>query len=103
MKRSSFLMMAALGAFAFMTSTSQAQIRRISQDEALQSNIQLADEVDIDIEEPVDKAIQPGEVEMPQPEQQNITIDYLAPLGGEVMLLACLGGAYLLGKRKKEE
>lgn len=103
MKRRSFLMIAALGAFVFMTSTSQGQIRRISKDDELQSNIQVEDVVIGDEVEEVDRAIQSTEVEMPQPEKQNITIDYLAPLGGEIMLLACLGGAYLLGKRKREK
>ncbi len=35
---------------------------------------------------------------------QNLTIDQYAPLGGgEVLLLGLLGGAYLLGKRRKKE
>lgn len=34
----------------------------------------------------------------------NSTNDQYAPLGGgEVLLLSCLGGAYLLGRRKKRE
>lgn len=31
-----------------------------------------------------------------------IEIDDFAPLGEGIMLLSCLGGAYLLGKRRKE-
>ena len=37
------------------------------------------------------------------PGKAGITIDRYAPLGGEIFVLACLGGAYLLGKRRKEE
>lgn len=33
---------------------------------------------------------------------QNIEIEDFAPLGEGIMLLSCLGGAYLLGKRRKE-
>lgn len=34
----------------------------------------------------------------------NSTNDQYAPLGGgEVLLLSCLGGAYLLGRRRKRE
>ena len=32
----------------------------------------------------------------------NVTIDQYAPLGGGAWLLGCLGGAYLLGKRRKK-
>ena len=31
-----------------------------------------------------------------------IDMDDFAPLGEGIMLLSCLGGAYLLGKRRKE-
>jgi len=34
---------------------------------------------------------------------QNINTDQYVPLGDGLLLLAGLGGAYLLGKRKKEE
>ena len=34
---------------------------------------------------------------------QNVTYDQLAPLGEGIMLLAALGGCYLVGKRRKEE
>ena len=30
-------------------------------------------------------------------------LDHFAPLGNGIVALACLGGAYLLGKRKKKE
>ena len=35
--------------------------------------------------------------------EQNVNYDQYAPVGGGVLLLAGLAGAYLLGKRKKEE
>ena len=36
--------------------------------------------------------------------QRNITdIDEFAPLGEGVLLLSCLGGAYLIGRRRKEQ
>ena len=35
--------------------------------------------------------------------EQNVTPDQYAPVGGGVLLLAGLAGAYLVGKRKKEE
>jgi len=31
------------------------------------------------------------------------TLDQYAPLNGGILLLGCLGGAYLLGKRKKND
>jgi hypothetical protein len=40
---------------------------------------------------------------MAQPEEQNITIDGIAPLGSGILLLSVLGGAYLIGKKRKEE
>ena len=33
----------------------------------------------------------------------DVTYDQLAPVGEGVLLLAALGGAYLLGKRRKEQ
>ena len=33
----------------------------------------------------------------------DVTIDQYAPLGGGIWVLGCLGGAYLLGKRKKRK
>ena len=35
--------------------------------------------------------------------EQNVTYDQYAPVGGGVLLLAGLAGAYLIGKRKKED
>ena len=55
-----------------------------------------------DLDEFLDRSVKDETVEMAQPEKQNIEIDYLAPLSGGVLLLSCLGGAYLLGKRRKE-
>ena len=42
-------------------------------------------------------------LELPAVPELGITIDQYAPLGGEILVLGCLGGAYLLGKRKKKE
>lgn len=50
-----------------------------------------------------DKDNEEDVVDLRQPEKQNITIDRYAPLGGELLLLGCLGGAYLIGKKRKEE
>ena len=33
----------------------------------------------------------------------DVTTDQYAPLGGEIWLLGCLGGAYLLRKRRNQE
>ena len=33
----------------------------------------------------------------------DVTLDQYAPIGGEILVLGCLGGAYLVGKRRKEE
>ena len=42
-------------------------------------------------------------LELPMVPELGITIDQYAPLGGEILVLGCLGGAYLLGKRRKQE
>ena len=42
-------------------------------------------------------------LELPMVPQLGITIDQYAPLGGEILVLGCLGGAYLLGKRRRKE
>ena len=42
-------------------------------------------------------------LELPAVPELGITIDQYAPLGGEILVLGCLGGAYLLGKRRKKE
>ena len=45
-----------------------------------------------------------GEVENSQAEiAPDIEMDDFAPLGEGIMLLSCLGGAYLLGRRRKEQ
>lgn len=41
--------------------------------------------------------------ELPFFPYQGITIDQYAPLGEGLLLLGCLGGAYLLGKRRRKE
>ena len=33
----------------------------------------------------------------------DISLEHFAPLSGGILVLGCLGGAYLLGKRKKEQ
>ena len=35
--------------------------------------------------------------------EQNVTYDQYSPIGGGVLLLAGLAGAYLIGKRRKED
>lgn len=40
---------------------------------------------------------------LPLPPELDVTYDQYAPLGGEMLLLGLLGGAYLLGKRRKRE
>ena len=40
--------------------------------------------------------------DLPNIPQLGVTYDQLAPLGGDMLLLGCLGGAYLLGKRRKK-
>lgn len=99
MKRRVFTVLGLLTAFTMLTGTTFAQIQ-VLQKEKVQGNIVVYEE-----EENEEVEMRKGNdevVEMPQAEQQNITIDYLAPLGGELLLLSCLGGAYLLGKKRKE-
>lgn len=103
MKRRIFTVLGLLTALSMLTGTTYAQIQVLKKEKA-QGNIVVyeGDEEDKD-DEVSDKSKGNDEnVEMPQAEHQNITIDYLAPLGGELLLLSCLGGAYLLGKRRKE-
>ena len=78
-----------------LASIAQAQIKT-TRNSDVELSIQLKEPAEKEeIEEEVDKMIKSEVVEMPQPEEQNITIDYLAPLGEGLMLLSCLGGAYL--------
>ena len=35
--------------------------------------------------------------------ESDITFDSIAPLSGGMLVLGCLGGAYLIGKRRKEK
>ena len=104
MKKRIFTVLGLVTALSMLTSITYAQIQ-VLQDEKIQGNIIIyeEDEEDEEGEEGLDKSTAGDEVvEMPQAEQQNITIDYLAPLNGGILLLSCLGGAYLLGKRRKE-
>lgn len=105
MKKRIFTVLGLVTALSMLTSITYAQIQ-VLQKEKIQGNIIVyeEDEEDEEGEEGLDKSTAGDEVvEMPQAEQQNITIDYLAPLGGELLLLSCLGGAYLVGKRRKEQ
>lgn len=103
MKKRIITVLGLVTALSMLTSTSFAQIQIIKKEKA-QGNIIVYEEDEEDEDgEGLDRSNGNDEVvEMPQAEQQNITIDYLAPLGGELLLLSCLGGAYLLGKRRKE-
>lgn len=101
MKKNSITTLAVIAAFSMAASTVEAQIVKSID---VEKNIAVVEEVDDEKEheEFLDRAVKSETVEMAQPEKQNITIDYLAPVGSGVLLLSCLGGAYLLGKRRKE-
>lgn len=103
MKKSMITVLGLATALSMLAGTTYAQIQ-VLQKEKVQGNIVVYDEEEEDEVEGLDRSKADDElVEMPQAEQQNITIDYLAPLGGELLLLSCLGGAYLIGKRRKEQ
>lgn len=103
MKKSMITVLGLVTALSMLAGTTYAQIQ-VLQKEKVQGNIVVYDEEEEDEVEGLDRSKADDElVEMPQAEQQNITIDYLAPLGGELLLLSCLGGAYLIGKRRKEQ
>ena len=103
MKKKLITVLGLVTTLSMLTGTTYAQIQ-VLQKEKVQGNIVVYEEEDEEEgEEGVEMRSANNEiVEMPQADQQNITIDYLAPLGGELLLLSCLGGAYLLGKRRKE-
>ena len=101
MKRRFYTVLGLLTAFSMLTCTTFAQIQ-VLQKEKVQGNIVVYEEEEESEDPDMMSKGNDEVVEMPQAEQQNITIDYLAPLGGELLLLTCLGGAYLLGKRRKE-
>lgn len=66
----------------------------------------LESEEVIEEEQPVvDRSVDEQGLERPieSPKEGGITIDEYAPLGGEIFVLGCLGGAYLLGKRRRKE
>jgi len=42
-------------------------------------------------------------LDLPTTPQLGITIDQYAPVGSGIVVLAVLGGAYLLGKKRKED
>ena len=105
MKKSMITALGLATALSMLAGTTYAQIQ-VLQKEKVQGNIVVYDEEEEEEDkvEGLDRSKADDElVEMPQAEQQNITIDYLAPLGGELLLLSCLGGAYLIGKRRKKE
>jgi hypothetical protein len=103
MKKNTITTLALIAAFSITATSVQAQITKASKND-FKENIAVAEEVDDtkDLEEFLDRSIKDETVEFAQPEKQNIEIDYLAPLGGEILLLSCLGGAYLIGKKRKE-
>ena len=103
MKKNTISMLAILAAFSMTANSVQAQIT-LSSKENIEEAITVTEDVDDTKgqEEFLDRSVKKETVEMEQPEQLNITIDSLAPLGGEILLLSCLGGAYLLGKKRKE-
>ena len=103
MKKKLITVLGLMTTLSMLTGTTYAQIQ-VLQKEKVQGNTVVYEEEDEEEgEEGVEMRSANNEiVEMPQADQQNITIDYLAPLGGELLLLSCLGGAYLLGKRRKE-
>ena len=102
MKKTRITTLAMLAAFTMTAFSVEAQIQ-VSKDD-FQESIAVVEKVDDtkDQDEFLDRAVKNENVELAQPEEQNITIDYWAPLGGEILLLSCLGGAYLLGKKRKE-
>ena len=106
MKKNTITTLALIAAFSMAASSVEAQINLEKQKEKVQEASIALEEKDEDAntdqDEFLDRAVKDETVEMPQPEKQNITIDYLAPLSGGVLLLSCLGGAYLIGKRRKE-
>ena len=102
MKKNTISFWAILAAFSMTTTSVEAQIQVSSKVDRNITVLEKAADDTKDHEEFLDLANKNDNVDMPQPEQQNITIDYLAPLGGGVLLLSCLGGAYLLGKKRKE-
>lgn len=62
-------------------------------------DIEVVDEIDDERNE----EISDEGLELPQVVTPGITIDSYAPLGSEVFVLGLLGGAYLLGKRRRKE
>jgi len=105
MKKNIFYSLALMVAFSMSITTLEAQVQ-VSKQQDTPSNTNIAimekEDENKDLDEFLDRAVKDETVEMAQPEKQNIEIDYLAPLSGGVLLLSCLGGAYLLGKRRKE-
>ena len=103
MNKNTITTLAFIAAFSMTATSVQAQITQVSKEEA-KSNIAVTEEVDDTkgLDDFLDRSVHDETVELAQPEKQNIEIDYLAPLSGGVLLLSCLGGAYLLGKRRKE-
>lgn len=106
MKKNTISTLAMLAAFAMAVSTVDAQILVPTEtvENSYEGNVVVIEDEEDDKDQDVflDRAVHDETVEMPQAEKQNITIDYCAPLGSGILLLSCLGGAYLLGKRRKE-
>ena len=102
MKKNTISLLAILAAFSMTTTSVEAQVQVSSKTDRNITVIEKAVDDAKDHEEFLDLANKNENVDMPQPAEQNITIDYLAPLGSGVLLLSCLGGTYLLGKKRKE-
>lgn len=106
MKKNTISTLAMLAAFAMAVSTVDAQILVPTEtvENSYEENVVVIEDEEDDKDQDVflDRSVNDERVEMPQAEKQNITIDDVAPLGSGILLLSCLGGAYLLGKRRKE-
>ena len=103
MKKNTITTLALIAAFSMAASSVEAQISRPKDYEKSIEVAEKEEVIDKEQEEFLDRGTKEDDVvELPQPEEQNITIDYLAPLGSGILLLSCLGGAYLLGKKRKE-
>ena len=84
--KKTLITLTALAALLFCGMTAQAQV--FLDDEDMSQSL---------------RADRTNDPDLPVIPELNVTFDQYAPLGGEVLLLGLLGGAYLLGKKRKEE
>jgi hypothetical protein len=68
--------------------------------DGLEEDVVVDEEEGQDVDSSVDEQGLERPIEAPK---GGITIDEYAPLSGEILVLACLGGAYLLGRRRRKE